>query len=351
MNDKLKEKLECLPVNPGIYQFKNDKGKIIYIGKAKNLKNRVRSYFHSSITSPKTITLVKKISDIEIIITDSEIEALVLESNLVKEHKPRYNINLKDDKSFPFIKVTNEMFPRIYPTRRIIRDGSKYFGPYTDVKSMKSALRMINQIFRIRSCKLDITNENIEKKKFKVCLDYHIKKCDGPCEGLITVNEYFEMVNQVTKMLKGKTDELIHELTDKMNFFSASLEFEKAADLRDRISRLSVITEKQKIVSDDFEDRDIIAVAFEGKDSACTIFNIRNGRLIGKKQLKLVIESDESIDTILSAVLKQYYNEAVEIPPEIVLESEPFEIDLIKEWLQTKIERKLRILFPRKQVS
>ncbi|HPI37898.1 MAG TPA: excinuclease ABC subunit UvrC [Ignavibacteriaceae bacterium] len=348
MNDKLKEKLECLPVNPGIYQFKNDKGKIIYIGKAKNLKNRVRSYFHSSITSPKTITLVKKISDIEIIITDSEIEALVLESNLVKEHKPRYNINLKDDKSFPFIKVTNEMFPRIYPTRRIIRDGSKYFGPYTDVKSMKSALRMINQIFRIRSCKLDITNENIEKKKFKVCLDYHIKKCDGPCEGLITVNEYFEMVNQVTKMLKGKTDELIHELTDKMNFFSASLEFEKAADLRDRISRLSVITEKQKIVSDDFEDRDIIAVAFEGKDSACTIFNIRNGRLIGKKQLKLVIESDESIDTILSAVLKQYYNEAVEIPPEIVLESEPFEIDLIKEWLQTKIERKLRIIVPKK---
>ncbi len=348
MNDKLKEKLECLPVNPGIYQFKNDKGKIIYIGKAKNLKNRVRSYFHSSITSPKTITLVKKISDIEIIITDSEIEALVLESNLVKEHKPRYNINLKDDKSFPFIKVTNEMFPRIYPTRRIIRDGSKYFGPYTDVKSMKSALRMINQIFRIRSCKLDITNENIEKKKFKVCLDYHIKKCDGPCEGLITVNEYFEMVNQVTKMLKGKTDELIHELTDKMNFFSASLEFEKAADLRDRISRLSVITEKQKIVSDDFEDRDIIAVAFEGKDSACTIFNIRNGRLIGKKQLKLVIESDESIDTILSAVLKQYYNEAVEIPPEIVLESEPFEIDLIQEWLQTKIERKLRIIVPKK---
>lgn len=348
MNDKLKEKLECLPVNPGIYQFKNDKGKIIYIGKAKNLKNRVRSYFHSSITSPKTITLVKKISDIEIIITDSEIEALVLESNLVKEHKPRYNINLKDDKSFPFIKVTNELFPRVYPTRRVVKDGSKYFGPYTDVKSMKSALRMINQIFRIRSCKLDITNENIEKKKFKVCLDYHIKKCDGPCEGLITVNEYFEMVNQVTKMLKGKTDELIHELTDKMNFFSASLEFEKAADLRDRISRLSVISEKQKIVSDDFEDRDIIAVAFEGKDSACTIFNIRNGRLIGKKQLKLVVESDESINTILSAVLKQYYNEAVEIPPEIVLESEPFEIDLIKEWLQTKIERKLRIIVPKK---
>lgn len=349
MNEVIKEKLANLPDNPGIYQFINDKGKIIYIGKAKNLKNRVRSYFHSGITSPKTLTLVKKITDIEIIVTDSEIEALVLESNLVKEYKPRYNINLKDDKSFPFIKVTNELYPRIYPTRRIVRDGSKYFGPYTDVKSMKSALRMINQIFRIRSCKLDITLSSIEKKKFKVCLDYHIKKCDGPCEGFISAEDYYEMVTQVNKMLKGKTSELITELSERMDNYSATLEFEKAADLRDRINRLTVISEKQKVVSDDFEDRDIIAAAFEGKDSAVTIFNVRSGRLIGKKQLKLIIESDETIETILSAIIKQYYSDDLEIPSEIVLETEPAESDLIKEWLKLKNDKKVKLVVPKKK--
>lgn len=349
MNEVIKEKLANLPDNPGIYQFINDKGKIIYIGKAKNLKNRVRSYFHSGITSPKTLTLVKKITDIEIIVTDSEIEALVLESNLVKEYKPRYNINLKDDKSFPFIKVTNELYPRIYPTRRIVRDGSKYFGPYTDVKSMKSALRMINQIFRIRSCKLDITLSSIEKKKFKVCLDYHIKKCDGPCEGFISAEDYYEMVTQVNKMLKGKTSELITELSERMDNYSATLEFEKAAELRDRINRLTVISETQKVVSDDFEDRDIIAAAFEGKDSAVTIFNVRSGRLIGKKQLKLIIESDETIETILSAIIKQYYSDDLEIPSEIVLETEPAESDLIKEWLKLKNDKKVKLVVPKKK--
>ena len=171
MNDSLRAKLDNLPSNPGIYQFKNEKDKVIYVGKAKNLRNRVRTYFQNSVTNPKTEILVKKISDIELIITDSEIEALVLENNLIKELKPRYNINLKDDKSFPYIRVTNEMYPRIFPTRRLVRDGSKYFGPYTDVKNMKLSLRMINQIFRIRSCKLNIDQESIDKKRFKICLD------------------------------------------------------------------------------------------------------------------------------------------------------------------------------------
>ncbi len=217
MNSILENKLKNLPDNPGIYQFINDKGKVVYVGKARNLKNRVRSYFHNSITSAKTLALVNKISDLEMIITDNEIEALVLENNLIKELKPRYNINLKDDKSYPFIKVTNELFPRIYPTRRVVKDGSKYFGPYTSVKNMKDSLRMINQVFKIRSCKLDITQENIDKKKFKVCLDYHIKKCDGPCEGLVSEKDYNEMVFETSKVLKGRTDELIKDLNKKMN--------------------------------------------------------------------------------------------------------------------------------------
>ncbi len=209
MNQILETKLKNLPDSPGVYQFLNENGKVIYVGKARNLKNRVRTYFQKNIPSVKTQTLISKTADLEMIITDNEIEALVLENNLIKDLKPRYNVNLKDDKSYPYIKVTNEPFPRIYPTRRIIKDGSRYFGPYTDVKTMKSALRMINQVFKIRSCKLNITDEAIEKRKFRVCLDYHIKKCDGPCEGLISAKDYGEMVDEVTKVLRGKTDDLI----------------------------------------------------------------------------------------------------------------------------------------------
>src|SRR4030065_101102 len=176
MDPALQAKINNLPNSPGIYQFKNDKGKVIYVGKAINLKNRVRSYFIGTNQSVKTAALVSKTNDLELIVTDNEVEALVLENNLIKELKPRYNVNLKDDKSYPFIKVTDEPFPRIYPTRRLVRDGSKYFGPYTSVQSMKASLRMINQLFKIRSCKLIINQEAIDKKKFKVCLDYHIEK-------------------------------------------------------------------------------------------------------------------------------------------------------------------------------
>lgn len=350
MNEILKSKLNNLPDSPGIYQFKNAQGKIIYVGKAKNLKNRVKSYFNNSQTSPKTLALVNKIFDIDLILTDNELEALVLENNLIKELKPRYNINLKDDKSYPYIKITNEIFPRIYPTRKVVRDGSKYFGPYTEVKSMKTALRMINQIFKIRSCKLNITQEAIEKKKFKVCLDYHIKKCDGPCEGLISIKEYNEMVNQVVKLLRGKTEELIDELTNRMNTYVEKLEFERAAEIRDRINQLKSISEKQKVVSDDFEDKDIIAISKEDKDASCTIFNIRNGKLINKKQLQLSIEGDENLEEIYSSVIKQFYNnEEIEIPSEIVLEVEPIDYELIEKWLNEKSKRKVKIIVPKRE--
>lgn len=348
MNPSLESKLKNLPDKPGIYQFFGDKTKIIYIGKAKNLRNRVRSYFQNNLESPKTQALVNKIRDIELIVTDSEIEALVLENNLIKKFKPRYNVNLKDDKSFPFIKVTKETFPRIYSTRNLLRDGAKYFGPYTDVKNMKASLKIINEVFRIRSCRLDLSQENIEKKKFKVCLDYHIKKCDGPCEGLYSQQDYNEMVSEAIKVLKGKTDDLIQELKQKMEQFVEALEFEKAAVLRDKIEKLSVLSSKQKIVSDDFEDRDIISVAYEGKDSSCSVFNIRSGKLISKKQLRFSVVENEELAEIYSAAIKFYYTDQTEIPKEVVVETEPVDLLLLEEWLSQKAERKIKLFIPQR---
>ncbi|MBX3008551.1 MAG: excinuclease ABC subunit UvrC [Melioribacteraceae bacterium] len=349
MNELLKQKLENLPNSPGIYQYKNDKGKIIYVGKAKNLRNRVKSYFHGSTDSPKTTILVSKIADIELIITANEIEALVLENNLIKQIKPHYNINLKDDKTFPYIRVTNELFPQIFPTRTIIRDGSKYFGPYTDVKNMKNSLRMISKLFKIRSCKYDITNEAIEKKKIKICLDYHIKKCEGPCEGLVSSQHYQNQVNRVIKILKGKTSELIDELKKEMSVFASNLEFEKAADLRDKIEQLSVYTSKQRIVSSDMDDRDIISAANEGKDVAATILNIRSGRLVGKKQMNLSSLENEDLSKIYASIIKFYYDEFVEIPKEIIVEIEPEETDTLIEWLNNKSGKKCSFTIPQKQ--
>jgi excinuclease ABC subunit C len=344
----IENKLKNLPTNPGVYQFKNDKDKVIYVGKARNLRNRVRSYFHGSATNAKTVALVKKIKDFELVVTDSEIEALVLESNLIKELKPRYNIDLKDDKSFPFIKVTNEPYPQIYSTRMVIQDGSKYFGPYTSVKAMKSSLRMINQIFKIRSCKYDINEKTIAQNKYKLCLDYHINKCDGPCEGLISQVEYNDMVNEVIKLLRGKTDDLIKELESKMGQVSAELQFEKAAEIRDKVEQLKTISSRQKIVSNDFVDRDVISVAYEGKDSACSIFNIRSGKLVGKKQLRLGLKGVEDLPEIYSSIVKFYYGEHTEIPKEILFETEPLDAALLKDWLNLRAERKVRFVIPQR---
>lgn len=349
MNTQLENKLKNLPAEPGVYLYKNDKGKIIYIGKAKNLRNRVRSYFHSSVDSPKTQIMVSKVADLDMIITNSEMEALILENNLIKQHKPRYNVNLKDDKSFPYIRITNEPYPQIFSTRTVVKDGSRYFGPYTDVKSMKNSLRMINKLFKIRSCKYWIDDEVIKQKKIKVCLDYHIKKCDGPCEGLISEKDYNAMVNQVVKLLRGKTDELMNELKSEMDEASANLDFEKAADIRDKINQLEVYSSRQKVVLTTGDDKDILSAAIEGKDVAATILNIRNGRLVGKRQLNLTSEKSDDLGEIYNAVIKFYYNEYVDIPKEIVLEIEPNDKDALIEWLSDKGNRKLSFVIPQRQ--
>lgn len=345
----LDEKLESLPALPGIYQFKDKNDKVIYIGKAKNLRSRVRSYFQKNLDSPKTIALVKKIRDFQLIVTDSETEALVLENNLIKELKPRYNINLKDDKSFPYIRVTNEPFPQIYPTRNVIRDGSKYFGPYTDVKNMKASLRMINKIFKIRSCKYFIDQEAIDKKKIKLCLDYHIKKCDGPCEGLISSEDYKRMVDGVIKLLKGKTELLINDFQSDMNRAASDMEFEKAAEIRDKIEQLRVYSNRQKIVSTDFEDKDVMSASVEGKDVAATILNIRDGKLVGKRQFLLNAENENSYEKIYGALIRFYYSEYVEIPKQIILEKRPDESKSLLEWLNSKADRKVSFVVPQRK--
>lgn len=349
MNKELETKLQNLPSKPGIYQFFDQKENIIYVGKAKNLKNRVRSYFHSSVDNPKTLIMIKKVVDLQLIVTDSEVEALVLENNLIKELKPRYNILLKDDKTFPYIRITNEPYPRIFTTRQLIKDGSKYFGPYTDVKSLKKSLRMINQIFKIRSCKLNINQESIDQRKFKVCLDFHIKKCDGPCEGLISEEKYNAMVDQAAKLLRGKTDQLISELSEEMMVESTSLNFEKAAELRDKIDQLKVYSEKQKIVTTDALDRDIISIANEDSDVACTILNIRSGKLVGKKNFKLSTNMESALPQLYSSALRFYYNEYVDIPKEIIVEVTPADEEAISLWLSKKSERKIKFVVPKIQ--
>jgi excinuclease ABC subunit C len=346
--NNLQLQLKNLPNSCGVYQFLDKNNKVIYVGKAVNLRQRVRSYFQQNVVSPKTRKIAQKAHSVEVIVTDNEIEALILENNLIKKLKPRYNVNLKDDKSYPFIKVTKEIFPRIYPTRNVVNDGSKYFGPYTDVRSMKSALRMINQIFKIRSCKLDLTPEKIEAKKFKVCLDYHIKKCDGPCEGLINPEDYNEMVKEVVQLLKGKTDNLINDLQQKMNLAVEKLEFEKAAEIRDKVAQLQSISAKQKIVSNDFEDRDIIAVATELKDCCCSIFNIRSGKLVGKRQLRLTLEESESLENVYASAIKFYYQDYVEIPNEIVIETEPEDKETITRWLENQANKKVEFIVPKR---
>jgi len=349
VNPILKDKLLNLPQRPGVYQYYDKNGKVIYVGKAKNLRNRVKSYFREKVDSTKTAVLVSKINDIQMIVTDTEIEALVLENTLIKKYKPRYNVILKDDKTFPYIRITNEPYPQIFSTRDIVKDGSKYFGPYTNVKSMHNSLRMINKIFQIRSCKYFIDSKTIEAKKIKVCLDYHIKKCGGPCEGLVSESEYKEMVAQVIKLLTGKTEDLISELETDMLDYSEKFQFEKAAELRDKINQLQIYSSRQKVVSNDFTDRDIVGTAIEGKDVAATILIIRNGKLVGKKQFKLVNEGKDELPVIYSAIIKHYYSEFVEIPKELVMEITPDDSESLINWLRTKSDKKIKFVIPQRK--
>jgi len=346
-NDYLSAKLRNLPALPGVYQFKDSKGKLLYIGKAKSLRDRVRSYFQSRQQSTRLSVMIKKISDVEIITTDNEVEALILELNLIQEHKPRYNVNLKDDKSYPYIVITNEPFPRVFPTRKKRNDGSRYFGPYTDVKNMRYALKSVRDIFAIRSCKLNLTEESIAAGKFKVCLDYHINKCDGPCEGFQSREDYNNMIDQVAKLLNGKTNQLLREMKNLMNEHAERMEFEKAAKLRDKIEAIEVYSSRQKMVDEEINDRDIFAIEREDNDACGMVLKIRDGKVIGKSHYMLTNILEESNDNITEKFLSSYYTKSDYIPDQIYLEEQLENQNTLLEWLSKKKNSKVEFVIPR----
>ncbi|MBI2618568.1 MAG: excinuclease ABC subunit C [Ignavibacteriales bacterium] len=347
-NLTVREKLVSLPSKPGVYQFKSADGKIVYVGKAQNLRSRVRQYFRKSRASdPRMEVMVSRIADLELIVTDSEVEALILEANLIKKHKPRYNVILKDDKSYPFIVITNEPFPRVFVTRRVVRDGSRYFGPYTDVKTMRSALKTVRDIFMIRSCNYDIHDETIAKKKFKVCLDYHIKKCEGPCEGLVSQQRYNDMIDQVAQVLKGKTGPVKRSLQAEMEQLSDGLRFEDAARIRDRLQALEVYDEKQKVVDERQADRDIFAVAARGDDACGVIFKVREGKVLGSRHFYLNHVEGKEEGALLEAILERYYLDHDDVPAEILLSAGLESRSVIHDWLTQKKKSAVSIEIPK----
>ncbi len=331
----LADKVANLPTKPGVYQYYNREGTVIYVGKAKNLRSRVRSYFQQGRpVDAKTKVLISKIFDIQIIVTDSEVEALILENNLIKQFQPRYNILLKDDKTYPFIRITSEEFPKVYSTRNVVRDGSRYFGPYTDGKYLHYLLRTIYTIFPVRSCDLPLTEQNIATGKFKVCLDYHIKKCEGPCEGYISREKYNSYIEQCAKLLSGRTKDVENMLESDMSRCAEQLKFEEAAIIRNRLTALREYSAKQKILTTDNIDRDVIALAQEDSDACAVVFNVRDGKMIGKRHFYLKIALESDIKELMQRVIETYYLDNDHIPEEIIISHEAVNAATLREWLR-----------------
>ncbi len=324
----LAEKLATLPASPGVYQFKNASGRVIYVGKAKNLRNRVRSYFRNQQQLfGKTLVLVTHIADFELIITSSEVEALILENNMIKELKPRYNVNLKDDKTYPYLVITREPFPRILISRQRRKDGSTWFGPYTESRQLHSILDFIGSIFPLRSCKHRLSEENIAAKKYKACLDYHIHKCKGPCEGRQPEEEYLLMIEEITRLLKGKTSSMIRSLTSTMQLFAQELKFEQAAEIKTQLESLKRYAERQKVVAGDGLDRDVFAVATGEEDGCGVVFKIREGKLLGSQHIYMNNTDGESDAGLQARVMEKYYLETLELVPDEILLQEPLASD------------------------
>lgn len=348
MNLSLVEKINSLPNSPGIYQFKSSSNKIIYIGKAKNLRTRVRSYFQKNKPQDaKTKAMLDKIADVEVILVDSEAEALILEDTLIKQHKPRYNVLLRDDKSYPYVRITNEEFPRIFPTRKIVRDGSKYYGPFTEVRYLKQVLKLLRSIFMFRSCDLKLTEDSISKGKFKICLDYHIGKCNGPCEGLIGKNDYLINVKLAIQVLNGKTKDVERMLEERMYKLSEELRFEEANLIKSKLNLLREFDAKQKIVSTDLIDRDVFGLARDGETACSLVFKIRDGKLIGKRHYIITDANSISDEKIMQRTIEKWYLESEFIPKEIYLACEPEQFDYILDWLETQSKGKIHIFIPK----
>ena len=329
-NFNIQEELKKLPGKPGVYLMHDEKDAIIYVGKAISLKNRVRQYFQSSRNKGAKIEqMVTHISRFEYIVTDSELEALVLECNLIKEHRPKYNTMLMDDKTYPFIKVTvNEPFPRVMMARRMKKDKAKYFGPYTSAGAVKDTIELIRKLYHIRSCNRSLPKD-IEKER--PCLNYHIHQCYAPCQGYISREEYRKSIDEVVRFLNGNYDPILKELEEKMLDASENLEFEKAIEYRELLASVQKIAQKQKITDTAGDDRDIIAMASEGEDAVVQVFFIRGGRLIGRDHFYLKIAENDTKSEILSSFIKQFYAGTPYIPSQLMLPQEVEDQELLEE--------------------
>lgn len=345
----IQEQLKKLPSEPGVYLMKDENDKVIYVGKAISLKNRVRQYFQSSKNhTSKVKSMVKNIYKFEYIITDSELEALILECSLIKEYRPKYNVLLRDDKTYPYIKVTvNEDFPRVLKVRQVIKDKAKYFGPYTNTTAVNDTLEIIRNIYPIRTCNIDI--ERAIKNNVRPCLNKHIKKCVGPCTGEVSKEEYSKMIEEIILFLSGKEEHLIDLLKEKMNKCAMEFNFEDAAMYRDKIKSLEEMTQKQKIdsITSDL-NQDIIAMA-RAHDEACVqVFFIRNGKIVGREHYILEGVMDSTRESILSSFVKQFYMAQDYIPKEILIESDIEDSFILEEWLSDKKGQKVFIRVPQK---
>ena len=341
-------KVKQVPTKPGVYFFKNETGEIIYIGKAKHLRNRVRSYFQNSKhQSAKNISMIKRIADIEWIVVRTEVEALLAEANLIKKHQPHYNINLRDDKSFPYIRITKEPYPRVFITREIIRDGSKYFGPYTDVRHLRRSLKAVHRIFPVRSCDYFIDDKSIKDKKVSLCLDYHIKKCDGPCEGMVNEKDYNDMIKQVIEFLQGRTKETELYIKNQMQKASTQMRFEDAGIYRDQLHAIGKFKDQQRKVAADFEDRDVFALAKEEDYGVAVIVRIRNGRITSREKISLR-NIDDSDEVMMETIITRFYLETDFIPKEISLPNDPNNKDQLITWLKEKRGGAIKLQIPQK---
>ena len=342
------DKLKNIPTKPGVYQFKNKDGDIIYIGKAKNLRNRVRSYFQKNkYQTPKNQSMIKRIANVEWIIVRSNVEALLTEANMIKEVQPKYNVDLKDDKSFPFIRITNEPYPQVLLTRKIEKDGSKYFGPYTDVKNLRYSLKALHKIFPVRSCSYYMDDQIVVAKKVKLCLDYHIKKCEGPCEGIVSRDHYNAMIDRVIKFLQGRTKETEDYVRKQMDIAAADLRYEDAAMYRDQYNAIRRFKERQRKVAADFDDRDIFALARKDDIGVMTVLRVRNGRIFGREKISLQnLDEDES--AVFSSVISRFYMDTDFLPKEITVVTLPDGQDDLEEWLTEKKGSKVIIRQPQR---
>lgn len=343
----IQEELKKLPGKPGVYLMHGEKDEIIYVGKAISLKNRVRQYFQSSRNKGVKIEqMVTHITRFEYIVTDSELEALVLECNLIKEHRPKYNTMLMDDKTYPFIKVTvDEAFPRVMMARRMVKDKAKYFGPYTSAGAVKDTIELIRKLYRVRSCSRKLPRDT---GKERPCLNYHIHQCDAPCQGYISQEDYGKSIDEVLRFLNGNYEGVLKSLQEKMMQASENMEFEKAIEYRELLGSVRKIAQKQKMTDTAGNDRDILAVAADGQDAVVQVFFIRGGRLIGRDHFYLKLTGEEKTEEILSSFVKQFYAGTPYIPAELMLQKEVEDEALLEEWLTQRRGHKVHIKVPKK---